>query len=180
LGSSPILLPKFSLIAPVAAQLLGRLKACDVADLGGDRKRQHPADPGDRQKQGYVGMVGADGPSLTIDLLDLALKVVDQVQGGVESAAPGLREPATQSPKWRPAGPSAKRLTASRHPLSRSGVDTGRLLARRNATVSGSTQDSARLLSGAIAYPKSRATCGSSLEGGHTTVPERREADDVR
>ena len=27
-----------------------------------------------------------------------------------------------------PAGPSAKRLTASRHPLSRSGVDTGRLL----------------------------------------------------
>jgi hypothetical protein len=29
---------------------------------------------------------------------------------------------------WRPAGPSAKRLTASRHPLQHSGVDTGRLL----------------------------------------------------
>jgi transposase len=31
------------------------------------------------------------------------------------------------SPKGRPAGPSATRLTASRHPLSRSEVDTGRL-----------------------------------------------------
>ncbi len=32
------------------------------------------------------------------------------------------------SPEGRPAGPSAKRLTARRHPLSRPGVDTGRLL----------------------------------------------------
>jgi transposase len=34
---------------------------------------------------------------------------------------------APPSPARRPAGPSAKRLTASRHPLSPSGVDTGRL-----------------------------------------------------
>ena len=32
------------------------------------------------------------------------------------------------SPQGRPAGPSAQRLTASSHPLSRPGVDTGRLL----------------------------------------------------
>ena len=36
--------------------------------------------------------------------------------------------PAPLSPEGRPAGPSAQRLTASRHPLSRPGVDTGRLL----------------------------------------------------
>jgi hypothetical protein len=35
--------------------------------------------------------------------------------------------PAPPSPKGRPAGPSAQRLTASRQPLSRSEVDTGRL-----------------------------------------------------
>jgi hypothetical protein len=32
-----------------------------------------------------------------------------------------------RQPTWRPAGPSATRLTASRHPLFRSEVDTGRL-----------------------------------------------------
>ena len=36
--------------------------------------------------------------------------------------------PAPLSPKRRPAGPSAQRLTASRHPLSHSELDTGRLL----------------------------------------------------
>ena len=37
---------------------------------------------------------------------------------------------APPSPTGRPNGPSAKRLTASRHPLTRSEVDTGRLLLR--------------------------------------------------
>ena len=46
--------------------------------------------------------------------------------------APGPTQPppsgwlAPPSPNGRPAGPSATRLTASRHPLSHSGVDTGR------------------------------------------------------
>jgi transposase len=46
--------------------------------------------------------------------------------------APTLLPPsgcsATPSPEGRPNGPSAQRLTTSRHPLSRLGVDTGRLL----------------------------------------------------
>ena len=40
---------------------------------------------------------------------------------------------APPSPNRRPAGPSAQRLTASRHPLARSGVDTGRLRCCRGA-----------------------------------------------
>ena len=50
--------------------------------------------------------------------------------------APGPTSPppsgcsAPPSPTGRTAGPSAKRLTASRHPLPRSGVDTGRLTGR--------------------------------------------------
>ena len=42
---------------------------------------------------------------------------------------------AKPSPEWRPAGPSAKRLTASRHPLPRSALDTGRLHRRVRARV---------------------------------------------
>jgi hypothetical protein len=49
-------------------------------------------------------------------------------RGPAPTSLPPSGWPATPSPRWRPAGPSAKRLTASRHPLSRSGVDTGRLL----------------------------------------------------
>jgi hypothetical protein len=47
--------------AGVATQLLRRRKARDVADLGGDRERQHPADPGNGQQQCDVWVVGAVG-----------------------------------------------------------------------------------------------------------------------
>ena len=61
--------------------------------------------------------------------------------------------PAPLSPEGRPAGPSAKRLTASRHPLSTPGVDTGRLLSpncertgrRRRGLLSAGRQRSIRL-----------------------------------
>jgi hypothetical protein len=44
------------------------------------------------------------------------------------TSSPPSGWPALLPPHGRPAGPSAQRLTASRHPPSRRGVDTGRLL----------------------------------------------------
>ena len=56
---------------------------------------------------------------------------------------------APPSPNGRPAGPSAQRLTASRHPLPRHGVDTGRLW-RRSSTLTVPTP--------ACALPRTRAS----------------------
>ena len=41
----------------VAAKLLRRGEPADVADLRGDRERQHPTDPRNGQQQRHVGMV---------------------------------------------------------------------------------------------------------------------------
>jgi transposase len=49
-------------------------------------------------------------------------------RGPAPTSLPLSGWPAPPSPTRRPNGPSAKRLTASRHPLTHSGLDTGRLL----------------------------------------------------
>src|ERR687897_1629853 len=46
----------------VAGELLRAREAGDLADLGGDRKRQDPPDPGHREQQRDVGMVGVPRP----------------------------------------------------------------------------------------------------------------------
>jgi hypothetical protein len=55
-------------------------------------ERQHPADPGNREQQRDVGMVGARGSQLAVDGVDLAVEVVDQPQARVDGAAPRLRD----------------------------------------------------------------------------------------
>src|SRR5207244_6182359 len=42
----------------VAGELLWRWEALDLADLGGDREGEDPADPGHRQEQRDVGVLG--------------------------------------------------------------------------------------------------------------------------
>jgi len=51
----------------VAAQLLRRREAVDVADLGGDRERQQPADPGHRQQQRDIRVIGSAEAQLAVD-----------------------------------------------------------------------------------------------------------------
>jgi hypothetical protein len=57
-----------------------------------------------------------------------------------QTSLPPSGWPAPPSPEGRPAGPSAKRLTTSRHPLPRPEVDTGRLLWRGDARVCASAR----------------------------------------
>jgi hypothetical protein len=86
--------------------------------------------------------------------------------------------PAPPSPTGRPNGPSAKRLTTSRHPLSRWGVDTGRLLCSGTSIASATPsspatrgREGARLV-GRLARASRRA-CGRGADltvGSPTTV----------
>jgi hypothetical protein len=64
--------------AAVAGELAWRREAADVADLGGDRVGEDPADPRHRQQQRHVAVVGAESAQLALALADLAVEVVDQ------------------------------------------------------------------------------------------------------
>jgi hypothetical protein len=57
--------------AGVAGQLAGRREAGDVADLGGDRERQHPPDPGHREQQRDIAVLGTAGAQRAPDRGDL-------------------------------------------------------------------------------------------------------------
>ena len=65
-------------------------EALDLADLGGDREGEHPADPRGAHQQRDVGVVGVARPEPAVDLGDLVLEVVDQLERGGDVAAPGL------------------------------------------------------------------------------------------
>ncbi len=73
----------------VAGQLVGRGESLDLADLGGDRERQHPADPRGASKQRDVGVVCVAGAQTLLGDGDLALEVVDS-SSGRRVAQPGL------------------------------------------------------------------------------------------
>src|SRR5438876_862762 len=76
--------------AGVASELARRREAVDVADLGGDRVREHPADAGNRAQQRHVGMVGAELLQFAFAGGDLTVEVVDQAQRGRHGARPRL------------------------------------------------------------------------------------------
>ena len=67
-------------------------------------------------------------PPATAPCNDISLSPFPHRRAPAPTSLPHSGWPAPLSPEGRPAGPSAQRLTASRHPLSRPGVDTGRLL----------------------------------------------------
>src|SRR5215211_3087741 len=91
--------------AGVAGELLGAREPADVADLGGDREREHPPNTRDAQQQGNVGVVGVTGLEPAVDLVDLVLEMVDQLDAGADVRAPGLgdvelpQEPAPLGPE---------------------------------------------------------------------------------
>jgi hypothetical protein len=64
-------------------------KALDGADLGRDRKGEHPADPR-RRHQRDVGVIGVACSQAAVDPIDPALEVVDQLQRRGDVAPPGL------------------------------------------------------------------------------------------
>jgi hypothetical protein len=84
--------------AAVAGELARRGEAVDVADLGGDRVGEHPTDPGHRQQERHVAVVGAEPAQLALALADLAVELVDQTQARVDGALPrfGQVEPREQ------------------------------------------------------------------------------------
>ena len=76
----------------VAGQL-GRIgEAVDVADLGGDRVGEDPADSRNGEQLGDVAMIGAGPPELGCDRGDLALDLVDQLEARVDVSPPGVGE----------------------------------------------------------------------------------------
>jgi hypothetical protein len=76
--------------AAVAGELARCGEACDVADLGGDRVGEHPADPGDGAEQGHVAVVGAEPSQFKLAVADLAVELVDQADAGLDRALPRL------------------------------------------------------------------------------------------
>ena len=66
----------------VAGELLRAGEALDLADLGGDREGQHPADPRGAHQQRDVGVIGVAGSKAAVGVVDLAVEVVDQLQRG--------------------------------------------------------------------------------------------------
>src|SRR4051794_16541053 len=52
-----------------------------------------PADPGDREQERHVAMVGAESPQLTLAVGELALELVDQPQARLDRSLPRLRQP---------------------------------------------------------------------------------------
>src|SRR5919106_3930291 len=79
--------------AAVAGELARTGEAGDVAELGGDRVGEHPADPGHGAEQGDVAVLGAEAAQLALALADLAVELVDQAQAGLDRALPRLRAP---------------------------------------------------------------------------------------
>src|ERR687891_826229 len=84
--------------AAVAGELARTGEAGDVAELGGDRVGEHPADPGHGAEQGDVAVLGAEAAQLALALADLPVELVDQAQAGLDRALPrlGQLEPGEQ------------------------------------------------------------------------------------
>src|SRR6266540_7044739 len=76
----------------VAGELAWCGEAVDVAELGGDRVGEHPADPGDGAEQRHGAVVGAEPAQLALAAADLAVELVDQTQAGLDRALPRLGE----------------------------------------------------------------------------------------
>src|SRR6266511_5291823 len=74
----------------VAGELAWCGEAVDVAELGGDRVGEHPADPGDGAEQRDVAVVGAKAAQLAFAAADLVVELVDQAQAGLDRALPRL------------------------------------------------------------------------------------------
>src|SRR5262249_54420169 len=74
--------------AAVAGELARCREAVDVADLGGGRVGEHPADSRHGAEQGDVAVVGAEPPQLAFAVADLAVELVDQPQAGVGRSLP--------------------------------------------------------------------------------------------
>jgi hypothetical protein len=67
--------------AAVAGELARGSEAADVADLSGDRVREHPADSRHGEQEWDVAVVGAEPAQLALALVDLALELVDEPAG---------------------------------------------------------------------------------------------------
>ena len=78
--------------AGVAGQLARCREAADVAELGGDRVGEHPADPGHGAEQWHVAMLGPEATQLALAVIDLAVELVDQAQTGLDRPLPRLRQ----------------------------------------------------------------------------------------
>src|SRR2546427_1743734 len=86
--------------AGVADQLGRARKAADLADLGGDREGEHPADPRTGHEQRDVPVLGAEGSQLALAARDPLVEQVDQLEARRDRRRPGLGrlEPAEQRP----------------------------------------------------------------------------------
>lgn len=97
----------------VAGQFGRGGEAADVAELGGDRVGEDPADPGHAEQQWHVAVLGAEPAQLQLAAGDLPVELVDQVQARVDRCGSGLRqrEPAVLSARLRaaPTRPSRHR-----------------------------------------------------------------------
>src|SRR6266498_1297284 len=69
-----------------------RGEAVDVADVGGDRVGEHPADSGHGAKQRHVAVVGTEPTQVALAVCDLAVELVDQAQARVDRCLPWLRQ----------------------------------------------------------------------------------------
>src|SRR5262245_34238455 len=78
--------------AAVAGELAWCCEAVDVAEFGGDRVGEYPADSRHGQEQRDVAVVGAESAQLALALVDLMLELVDQAQARLDRALPGLRQ----------------------------------------------------------------------------------------
>jgi hypothetical protein len=76
-------------------ELAGARKAADVAELGGDGIREHPADPGHGHQQRHVVVVGAEPAQLTLALFDLPVELVDQTRARLDRPFPRLGQAET-------------------------------------------------------------------------------------
>ena len=75
----------------VADQFRRRREAADLADLGGDRVGEDPADAGRGHQQRHVAVVGAERAQLALAGVDLVVERVDQSERGVRRSTPTAR-----------------------------------------------------------------------------------------
>jgi hypothetical protein len=78
--------------AAVADELARGGEAADVAEFGGDRVGEHPADPGHGAEQQHVVVVSAEAAQLALALSYLTVELVDQPQARLDRALPRLRQ----------------------------------------------------------------------------------------
>jgi hypothetical protein len=76
--------------AAVAGELARAGEAADVAELGGDRVGEYPADPGDGAEQRDVAVVGAEAAQLALAVCDLAVELVDWTEAAFDRPMPRL------------------------------------------------------------------------------------------